>query len=142
MGRPSTFVSRVKTPSRSTLGEEMDHRSPKEDVLVGGLEDWAYAAWVYGSTRLSGLDDPGLRRTLALGLIAELLVEGLAIAGDVDEQGHHPWPCSPGEAVERITREWVTEWRDEVPTPGAIVWLANTEAGNHLAEAVLAREQH
>ncbi|WP_206751192.1 hypothetical protein, partial [Cryobacterium sp. MDB2-A-2] len=40
----------------------MHNRSPKDDVLVGGLDDWAYAAWVYGSTRLSGLEDPGLRR--------------------------------------------------------------------------------
>jgi hypothetical protein len=120
----------------------MEPRSPKEDVLVGGLDDWAYAAWVYGSTRLSGLRDPGLRRTLTLGLIAELLVEGLAVAGDVDEQGHHPWPCSPGEAIERITREWITEWSDEVPTPGAIVWFVNTDEGNRVAEAVLAREGH
>jgi hypothetical protein len=119
----------------------MQNRSPKEDVLVGGLVDWSYAGWVYGSTRLSGLEDPGLRRTLAIGLIAELLVEGLATAGDVDERGYHPWPYSPGESIERIAREWITSWRDEVPTPGAIVWLANTDAGTRVGEAVLARER-
>lgn len=118
----------------------MNERSPKDDVLVGGLDDWAYAGWVYGSTRLSGLSDRALRRELALGLIAELVVEGLVVAGDVDEQGHHPWACSPGEAIERITREWVTEWGDETPTPGAIVWLANTDEGNRIARAVLAKE--
>lgn len=62
------------------------------------------------------------------------------IPGDVDRHGHHPWPCSAGEAVERITREWLTEWRGEIPTPGAIVWLANTEAGDNIAREVLARE--
>lgn len=118
----------------------MEDRTPKEDVLVGGLADWAYAAWVYGSTRLAGLVEPEQRRTLALGLIAELLVEGLMVAGDVDETGHHPWQCSPGEAIERITREWLTEWGAETPTPGAIVWLAITETGRERAHLVLARE--
>jgi hypothetical protein len=122
------------------LDEQMIARSPQEDVLVEGLYDWAYAAWVFGSTGLSGLEDQRLRRTLALGVIAELLVAGLVVAGDVDEQGHHPWPCSAGEAIERITREWITEWRDDVPTPGAIVWLANTEEGNRVARGVLGRE--
>lgn len=119
----------------------MNERSPKDDVLVGGLDDWAYAAWVYGSTGLGGLSDPVLRRALALGIIAELLVEGLVVAGEVDEQGHHPWPCSPGEAIERIAREWITDWEYEIPAPGAIVWLANTDKGNRIAHTVLARER-
>jgi hypothetical protein len=120
----------------------LDQRSPKEEILVEGLDDWVYAAWVHSSTRLSGLSDPSLRRTLALGLIAELLVEGLVVAGDVDEQGHHPWPCSPGEAIERITREWLAEWSDQVPTPGAIAWFANTSDGDRIAESVISREGH
>lgn len=119
----------------------MADRTPMEDVLVGALDDWAYASWVYGSTRLAGLTDPEQRRTQALGLIAELLVERLMVPGDVDEQGHHPWPCSPGEAVERITREWLTDWRDDVPTPGAIVWLALTPAGRDVAQSILERER-
>jgi hypothetical protein len=118
----------------------METRTPKEDVLVGGLDDWAYAGWVYGSTRLAGVTDSEQRRVVAIGLIAELLVDGLMLPGDVDEHGHHPWPHSPGDALERITREWLTEWRNEVPPPGAIVWLANTEAGSAIARDVLARE--
>ncbi|MDY7528875.1 MULTISPECIES: hypothetical protein [unclassified Cryobacterium] len=62
----------------------MHNRSPKDDVLVGGLDDWAYAAWVYGSTRLSGLEDPGLRRTLTVPLLAKaqarMLAEGVTDA--------------------------------------------------------------
>jgi hypothetical protein len=118
----------------------MDNRTPREDVLVGALDDWASAGWIYGSTRLAGVTDPGSRRTLAIGLIAELIVEALMIPGDVDDQGHHPWPHSPGDAVERIAHEWLTDWPDEAPPPGAIVWLANTTAGDELARRVLARE--
>jgi hypothetical protein len=118
----------------------MEGRTPKEHVLVGGLDDWADAGCIYGSTSLSGLTDPLQRRALTIGLIAELLIENLMIAGDVDEQGHHPWPHSPGEAIEQITRTSLAEWPDTTPTPGAIVWLANTEAGNRAGRAVLARE--
>ncbi|OOP63846.1 hypothetical protein BMF89_05430 [Arthrobacter sp. SRS-W-1-2016] len=87
-----------------------------------------------------GIADSIQRRTLTIGLTAELLMEGQMIAGDVDEQGHHPWPHSTGDAIERITRTGLTEWPDDFPTPRAIVWLANTEAGNRVGREVLARE--
>jgi hypothetical protein len=119
---------------------KMDSRALREDVLVGGLDDWADAGWVYQSTHLAGITDPLQRRTLSIGLIAELLVEELMIAGDVDERGHHPWPHSPGDAIAQITRTWLAEWPDNIPRPGAIVWLANTETGNRVGRAVLARE--
>ncbi|GAB3610302.1 hypothetical protein GCM10027414_24280 [Humibacter ginsengiterrae] len=116
----------------------MAGRTPKEDVLIGGLEDWIYASWV--SNSIWDLVASQYRRTLTIGLIAELLVEGLMVAGDVDDQGHHPWACSIGEAIERIALEWLTEWRDEIPTPGAVVWLANTPAGDAIARNALRRE--
>jgi len=118
----------------------MEERTPKEDLLVGGLDDWADAGWVYGSTRLAGITDQSNRRALAIGLVAEVIVQGLMIPGDVDDTGHHPWPHSTGDAIERIAREWLNDWPDEVPAPGAIVWLANTPAGDELAREVLSRE--
>ena len=119
----------------------MEDRTPKEDLLVGGLDDWAYAGWIYGSSRLAGISNPEQRRTLTFGLIAEVLVEGLMVPGDVDVNGHHPWTCTAGEAIERITREWLSDWRDNVPPPGAIVWLDNTDAGDAIGRSVLSREE-
>ncbi|WP_295775625.1 hypothetical protein [uncultured Microbacterium sp.] len=116
----------------------MTYRTPLEDVVVGGLDDWIYETWV--SNSVWNLTPPQNRRTVTLGLIAELLVSGLMIPGTVDRQGHHPWTCSIGDSIERIVREWITDWGQEVPTPGAIVWLDNTEMGDELARAVLARE--
>ena len=116
------------------------NRTPKEDVLVGGLDDWACAGWVYGSTRLSGIVDPESRRTLSIGLIAELLVEGLMVPGDVDDHGFRPWDLAVGASVERIAKLWLNEWSDEIPPPGAVVWLENTEVGDAIARRVLARE--
>lgn len=115
-------------------------RTPKEDLLVGGLDDWADAGWALQSSRLSGASDPIALRDFTLELIAEVLREGLMIAGDIVEGDHVPWQTSAEEAAERIAREWLDEWGDEVPTPGAIVWLSNTAAGDEIARSVLERE--
>lgn len=115
-------------------------RTPKEDLLVGGLNDWADAGWALQSARLSGETDPTALRDATLRLIAEVLREGLMVAGDLLVDEHVPWHGSVEDVVERIAREWLDEWGDEVPTPGSIVWLDNTPAGDEIAHAVLARE--
>lgn len=115
-------------------------RTPKEDLLIGGLDDWAYAGWVVQSARLSGETDPTALRDLALGLIGEVLRDGLMVAGDLLDGEHVPWFGDPDRWLERIRQEWLDEWVDEVPLPGAIVWLSNTSAGDKLARDVLARE--
>jgi hypothetical protein len=118
----------------------MTDRTLKEDLLVGGLTDWADAGWVLQAVRPSGLTDSSELRTLAIGLIAELITERLVLAGSIVGGVHVPWTCSPGEAIERITREWLEEWGDEAPTPGAIVWLDSTPSGDEIGRAVLRRE--
>jgi hypothetical protein len=112
-----------------------------EDILANGVDDWVYAGWVYQIAQRSGLDDPSELRALSIGLIAEVLTRGLMVAGTYDGGKHVPWGCSTGEAIERITKAWL-EWGEFPPTPGAIVWLDLTPAGQELGEAVLAREQH
>lgn len=119
----------------------MTARSIKVDVLIGGLDDWADAGWVMQTVRQSRLLDPEELRSLAIGVITELLVEGLVVAGDITLGAHDPWQCTSGEAVVRITREWL-RWGSEVPTPASVVWLANTDAGDAVARAALAKEEN
>ncbi len=118
----------------------MANRTLKEDLLVGGLDDWADAGWVLQTVRRAGLTDHADLRRLAIGLIAELITEHLVVPGDISVGDHVPWQCSEGEAIERIVREWLDEWGEDVPTPGAIVWLDNTPAGDETARTVLRRE--
>lgn len=113
----------------------------KEELLISGLDDWSYAGWVLQTVRLSGLADYAALRALSIGLIAELITEGLVVPGEIDNKDHVPWRCTNGEAIERITAEWLKEWADESPTPGAIVWLDNTPAGDEIARAALDREK-
>jgi hypothetical protein len=68
-----------------------------------------------------------------------LIVAGLVIAGDYDGDTHQPWECSAGEALVRIVENWLA-WGDSAPTPGAVVWLALSPAGEAAGQAVLDRE--
>ena len=118
----------------------MSSRTPREDLLIGGLVDWADAGWALESSRLSGAKSTTVLRDATLALIDEVLREGLMVAGDVMGSEHVLWHGEPEEWVRRIRQEWLDEWGDDVPTPGAIVWLCNTPAGDALACDVLARE--
>lgn len=115
-------------------------RTPKEDLLVGGLDDWVYASWALQSAKLTGEQHVPALIAATLTLIAEVLEEGLMVAGDVDEGRHIPWDLTASQAMTNIASEWERDWAGQVPTPGAVTWLANTEAGDRLAHAVLARE--
>ena len=111
-------------------------RTPKEDLLVSGLDGWADASWVSMSARVSGETDPTMLRDLTLRLITEVLRDGLMVAGD-----HGGWARAVAQAeLERISHEWIVEQGEASPTPGPIVWLSNTAAGDELARAVVERE--
>jgi hypothetical protein len=82
---------------------------------------------------LSGETEPSALRGFTPALIAEALREGLMVAGDLVGAEHVPWHGEADEWAERIRQEWMDEWGDDVPTPGAVVWLNNTKAGDEFA---------
>ena len=112
-----------------------------EEILVDGLDDWTYESWVTGVVAARGVEDSEVLRAATIGLIAQSIVGGLKVPGDVTPEGHVPWGCTAAEAVERVARVWLEEWNgDEWPHFGDIVWLANTAAGDAVAHAALTRE--
>lgn len=115
--------------------DEIDRRPLIEEVLTSGVGDWVYAAWVHEIAKRSGLQDENDLRALSLGLITEVLVRGLMVAGEYNGETHVPWACSIGSAIERIAEAWVA-WGDRDVTPGAIVWLDLTDAGRDYLEHV------
>ena len=122
--------------------DEQEERSVIEDLLVGGLIDWLNPGWVYSTvaemTSLTRFED---RWLYSIGVVTSLILDGLAVAGDLDERGEFgAWEVQGAEAVERIAREWKEDWWEKVPTPGAIAWLCTTEAGDRIGRAVLERE--
>lgn len=111
-----------------------------EDLVANGVDDLIYAGWVHQIAKRTGLQTPADLRAVSLGLVAEVLVRGLMIAGEYDGDVHRPWECSTAAAIERVAESWIA-WGDTPPTPGAIVWLALTPPGREVGEAVLEREQ-
>ena len=116
-----------------------DDRTLIEDLLANGVDDWVYASWVQGVAMRPGLTDGDLIRQLSLGLIAEVLVGGLMVAGDVVDGSHHAWDMTPADSLRRVAEEWIALGQDQL-YPGQIVWLCNTAEGSKRGQAVLDRE--
>jgi hypothetical protein len=109
-----------------------------EDLLSSGVLDWVSLAEVDGIAARSGLPDASQRRHLAIGLIAEVLVKGLMVAGSTPPGGFVPWDITPADQLERIAREWLAK-ADTDLWIGEIGWLRNTELGNAIGRRVLDR---
>ena len=109
--------------------------------MIGGLSDWADPGWVTTSVRLKGDVDEASVPGLTIELIREVLAGGLMVPGDIVDGRHLRWTGRVDEWVERISEEWKRGWADEVPPPGEIVWLANTDAGDRVARLALERER-
>lgn len=116
--------------------ENWHQLSLKDDVVARGLFDWVIEADLHEVAARSGAGSPAARRALSIGLIAEILIEGLMVAGEISDSGFRQWDCSTADAIVRITEDRL-EWGDEVPTPGAVFWLNLTKKGKRHAEDAL-----
>jgi hypothetical protein len=70
-----------------------------EDLVARGVDDWVCAAEVLDLAGRTRLQDPVERRTLALGLIAEVLFSALMEPGDVDATGFKASDLPAAEAI-------------------------------------------
>jgi hypothetical protein len=74
-------------------------------------------------------------------VIAELLSLGLMEAGDYRDSMFHPWPISTGDAITRVTLEWLKEAPESIPEMWSIVWLRNTPIGDEIGLIIESRRQ-
>ena len=129
------LIETDKGPYRMTT---MDEPTLIEDLLSSGVLDWVSVAEVDGIAARSELPDPNQRRHLAIGLVAEVLLKGLMVAGSTPPGGFVPWDITPAEQLERIACEWLAK-ADTDLWIGEICWLRNTELGNAIGRRVLDR---
>jgi hypothetical protein len=115
-----------------------EQRGLIEDVLARAMDDWLHAAEFSGIVRRTGMATAEGVRAAAIGLIAQVLVDGLMVAGDVDELGFHQWPGPTADAIVRIVQCW--DPAEPFPTPGSVAWFECTARGKQLGEAVIERE--
>jgi hypothetical protein len=103
-------------------------------ILRQGTDDWVHMAEV-GGLALSMLPHASqveIRRA-ALAAIRELQSGDYMRLGDLTRDGFVPWAVSPGEALDRVAREWSPV---HMPRLGEIGWLESTKAGKELGLAI------
>jgi hypothetical protein len=103
------------------------------------VDDWLDLGLVVDvARRRESLPDEALT-ALAIGLVAIVLSERLMKPGSVKEGSFESWEAGPGEALDRIVREWLSIGTPNL-RPGDVAWLCNTDVGDARGRAVLERE--
>ena len=122
----------------------MTPRTFADELLIIGLIDHLDASYAY---TVVAPEEPEATvfsdcRAGAIGLLTVLLVEG-AIEPIVEDGDAWTGASRPtGEVVLDLTRGWLKEWPDDVPTPGALGWFRLTSLGEDLAKSRLELEDH
>lgn len=110
------------------------------DVLLRGNADWVHLAevkWVVKSIGGERAKDRVIESSLDV--IRELLESRLADIGDVTDGGFFEWNLPIEDAIKRVRGDWVK--LDQELRPGDVCWLANTAAGNKLAEEIFRQRE-
>lgn len=99
------------------------------------------AASVVSAATFSGVEEYESLKPLAIGLVAEVLLGELMVAGDFVNNEFVQRPLQPAKALAEIVRDWEANWFSNPPDIGTVVYLRNTDLGNSIALSVLARER-
>jgi len=108
----------------------------KEELLIEGLQVEGNLNWIYSEVWNNFPLTNSLVRALSLGLIMEMLTDGLVTVGNID--AGELWLGTNGDAVIRIASEWVRDWPDG-PSRNATVLgpeLSNTPHGDDVARSL------
>jgi hypothetical protein len=112
--------------------------SALDDALLDAHHDWLNLAQFVSIGVERALIHPRDARTLAVGIAAELLFGGYAIAGDVTSDGFVRWEATPQEAFERVVTAWLHDGFPR-PTPGQYAWFDITDKGRERLTSFLQR---
>jgi hypothetical protein len=112
-----------------------------DDLVVRGSDDWVMlseVSWLVTNNALRhGIElQTQARITVGLEVLRRALERGLVSPGSVEKQAPTfiPWNVDPSSAIEQIEQSWRSV--GENLQMGDVCWLANTPAGNSLAEIV------
>ena len=108
----------------------IDHLA--QEILRVGFDDWVPLLAVDGLARQSGARNDAEAIELGLAAIRTLVERGLAVIGQVADQGFIESDTPLDASLARIERAWRTLDSDEW---GFISWLRNTPAGDARARA-------
>ena len=79
-----------------------EDRTAVEDAVARAMDDWLRIGDFVDIVRRFGVTNPESLRLTAIGLMSDVLLQGLMVAGNADELGFHPWGGSRSDALLRI----------------------------------------
>lgn len=140
MASPVCYLPAIRPPSdrpSDPIGVTPTASDGSGDLILealewgeaGGLHLLALVTSVAGLVRASPAD----RATIGMGIVTEVLLGGLMIAGDVDVE-FHQWDGTPADWIARI-HSTLASVDPSALYPGFGGWLANTAAGRDVLEA-------
>lgn len=122
--------------------DKLDYdRTPLDDILVGGLNDYISDVDVFGSASDTGIEDDNVLRQLSIGIVAEMLYRGLAVPGSYTKKHgfvdlEQDWWITLKDIIER--------WYSIDARPSreyGVFWLRSTPAADEMGRAIWARDQ-
>jgi hypothetical protein len=111
------------------IGEIPNSWPVANQVLVLGLTDELQAREIYGVCLGKVETDRLTSRSLAIGVITELILGGDMVPLQTSDRPVGYWDCAPAEVVARVVESWHRDAPDGPPPLGAVVWLELTEKG-------------
>jgi hypothetical protein len=103
-------------------------------LVIRGLDDWLQSADFFDVARHAHPSTEEEYRSTAVTLAKRLLVDGLAVAGDLSGGEHLPWDGSVDEQLSRLSNLWMDPDADP---RFAFVWFELTASGMNAAEEAL-----
>lgn len=103
------------------------------DVLIEGLDDWVPIDQLIWAAREGGKGRPW--KAFFSELLHFLLENNLIQIGELGAEGFSPWKGEAGEVVQLVLDD--LERLSWEPKLGSRAWIANTKAGNEVAQSLI-----
>ena len=115
----------------------------RDDILGMGLDDYVSMADVLACiANGASADALAPYKQLVVDTLRSLLVDGLAVVGDIpgrNDPGFKPWPGSVDEVMARFTALFVDRYEDRIEWEYRI-WINLTDAGERVAAKARQRQ--
>lgn len=116
----------------------------RDDILGMGLDDYVSMADVLACiANGASADALAPYKQLVVDTVRSLLVDGLAVVGDIpgrDDPGFKPWPGSVDEVMSRFITLFVDRYEDRIEWEYRI-WINLTDAGERVATEARQKRQ-
>jgi hypothetical protein len=98
-----------------------------KEILTEGLDDWVPIDQVLWLARQEATETGVASEQVTVDVLRRLMAQGLAVVGQIGDQGFEGWTGSEDEIIARVVESLdAVDWNPQ----GGGFWLASTPVGN------------